>query len=295
MGKLGCDIFKNIAATALKLNMNRVALNAAAAAINLFPDDQKAWFRKACALQNLNRDSEATQAFAYAGYVEAEKELGPAVQPPPEGAGIDDAMQAAIEKLVFLECGIDSLDAIDMIASIQVALQEHFPKLTIPQILVFSCPTVGEAASFILAQVNGQPRLIVEIIWRAMCEVLKRDPVGVKFSGRTMSEEKALGALLTLLENYESPEYVTKANDLARLNKYECRPFLVQLRRHALEMQIQTLEIRGFPCTYEGMRKLECAIIGCASRSKQVKELLHTVRQAAYGGPECMWKRVFDV
>merc|ERR1712028_214439 len=115
-----------------------------------------------------------------------------------------------------------------------------------------------------------------------MCKILGRDPLKVKSMPKTLSEEKALGALLSLLENYQTSEYMTKAKEIAKRTNNEYRPFLINLRRHALEMQIQTLEIRGFPSTYEGMRKLECAIIGSSNRSKQVKELLHTVRQAAY-------------
>jgi hypothetical protein len=121
-------LFKNIAAAALKLNMNRTALNAATSAINLFPGDQKAWYRKACALQNLDQGTEATTAFLYAGYAEVEKELGPAVEPPPEGTEIDAAMQESLEKLVFIECGIDSRDAIGVVA----AVQEQLPLFIVP-------------------------------------------------------------------------------------------------------------------------------------------------------------------
>lgn len=80
-----------------------------------------------------------------------------------------------------------------MIALIQVVFHERFPSFTVPRILVFDCPTVGEAATFILSQVNGERRFVVEVIWRAMCKVLNRDPVEIKFSGRTMSEEKPSG------------------------------------------------------------------------------------------------------
>jgi len=286
--KLGCDLFKNIAATALKLNMNRIALNVSQSAINLYPGDQKAWFRKASALQNLDRDEEATLAFLYAGYAEVEKELGPAVEPPAEGCDIDAAMQASIEKLVFLECGIDSMDAVEMIAIVQ----EQLPLCRLPQDLVFSCPTVGEAASHIVEKAKSNRKATLETIWRAMCKILGRDPLKVRSMPKTLSEEKALGALLSLLENYRTSEYMTKAKEIAKRTNNEYRPFLINLRRHALEMQIQTLEIRGFPSTYEGMRKLECSVIACANKSTQVKSLLKTVRQACYGGQDGMWPKV---
>lgn len=288
--KLGCDLFKNIAAAALKLNMNRAAFNAAQSAINLYPDDQKAWFRKASALQNLDREEEATVAFLYAGYTEVEKELGPPVDAPPEGTAIDQAMQESLERLAFLECGIDSMDAVEVI----VIVQEQLPLYRIPQDLLFSCPTVGQAAAFVVENAGSDFKATAETLWRAMCKVLGRDPLHVKSVPKLMSEEKALGALLFLLESYEAPEYVSKAKQLAKKVNYEYKPFLVHLRRHALQMQLQTLEIRSYPGTYEGMRKLECSIIACASKSRQVKDLLQTVRKACYGGQDGMWPIVME-
>jgi acyl carrier protein len=283
--KLGCDLFKNVAAAALKLQMNRTALNAATAALGLSPEDQKAWFRKACALQNLDRDEEATEAFMYAGYVESEKELGPRVDPPTD---MDTGKQAVIERLVFLECGIDSIDAVEMIAIIQ----DKLPNVQIPPSMVFDCPSVGEATRFLADKVNASQIEILEIVYRAMCNVLNRDPLKVQFTPKVLSEEKALGALLTLAENYRDAKYIQKCGDLAKKADMEYKPFLQSLRRHALECQVQTLEIRGFPPTFEGMRRLECALIACAKSSRQVKELLKSARVAVYGGPEGMWPHI---
>lgn len=288
--KLGSDLYKNIAATALELNMNRIALNVATSAVNLFPDDQKAWFRKARALQALDRDAEATTAFLYAGYAEVEKELGEAVDPPPEGSKIDDKMQASIEKLVFLECGIDSMDAIQVIAEVQLQL----PLFKIPADLLFNYPTVSEAAGFLVEKAKSEYKATVETLYRAMCKVTSRDSLKVKFSKQTMAEEKVLGALLTLLENYSAPEYTAKAREIASRAGHEYKSFLVSLRRHALEQQIQCLEIRGFPPTYEGMRKFECAVIASARQSPQVRNLLRQVRVACYGGQDGMWPVVME-
>lgn len=286
--KLGGDIFKNIAAAALKLDMARIALNSADAAIALFPEDQKAWFRKACALQVLDRDEEATTAFMYAGYAEEEKELGPVVEPPPESSTITAAMQESIEKLVFCQCGIDAMDAVDLMTLLQADVD-----VTLPAEMIYMCPTVGEAATYICTKGNFDEKTIITNIYRAMCKVTNRDPLQVKHSGKPISEEKALGSLLTLLEAYEAPSYLKKVAEIAKKNEYQLRPFLFGLRRHSLEAQIQTLEIRGFPTTYEGMRKLDCAFLSCAKQSKQVKELLLTVQKARVGGkgPKGMWER----
>lgn len=280
--KLGCDLLKNIAAAALKLQMNRVAMNSADQAIALSPGDQKAWFRKACALQNLDRDEEATEAFMYAGYTECEKDLGVRVEPPLE---MDRNKQAHIQRLVFLECGIDSLDAIELIAIIQ----DKLPNVEVPRSLVFNYPTVGAATEFLTKQANNPNVDVLEIVYLAMCAVLDRDPLKVEFPRRTVNEEKCIGALLTLLENYEDKQYIEKCKELARKANMEYRTFLQSLRRHSLECQVQILEIRGFPATFEGMRRFECAVIACASHSKQVKTLLKAARIAAYGGQDGMW------
>jgi hypothetical protein len=116
----------------------------------------------------------------------------------------------------------------------------------------------------------------------------------VKSKPSVISEEKALGALLSLLESYQNPDYVEKAIQIARRVDYDHRTFLEQLRRYALGMQTQTLQIRGFPETYEGMRKLEGACVVCARYSTQVKELLRIVRRACYGGQDGMWPIIME-
>jgi acyl carrier protein len=288
--KLGSDLYKNIAATALELNMNRIALNCSTSAINLFPNDQKAWFRKARALQALDQDEEATVAFLYAGYSEVEKELGPAVEPPPEGSDIDDAMKAAIEKLVFTDCGLDSMDSVELISLIQ----DHLPLYKIPQDLVFRCPTVADARDFLVENAKSEDKATVDTIYRSMCKVMNRDVLKVKSPKQMLPEEKALGALLTLIENYSAPSYLAKVQEIAGRVNHEYKPFLVNLRRHALEVQIQCLEIRGFPPTYEGMRRFEGSLINAARQSKQVKELLQEARRACYGGQDGMWPVVME-
>lgn len=280
--KLGCDLFKNIAAAALKMQMNRVAFNAADAAIALSPGDQKAWFRKACALQNMDRDEEATEAFMYAGYTECEKELGARVDPPTD---MDMSRKAQIERLVFLEVGIDSIDAVEMIA----IMQDKLPDVEIPRSLSFNHPTVGEAVEFLAKEASRSNAEVLEIVYRAMCAVMNRDVLKVDFSRKSVSEEKCIGALLTLLDNYGDVKYREKCQELARKANMEFKVFLQSLRRHSLECQVQILEIRGFPTTFEGMRRFECAVIACAKKSKQVNTLLKAVRVAAYGGQNGMW------
>jgi acyl carrier protein len=257
-------------------------MSSAESAIALSPGDQKAWFRKACALQNLDRDEEATQCFMYAGYTECEKELGKHVDPPTE---MDASKQAQIERLVFLECGIDSIDAVEMIA----ILQDKLAAVEIPRSLLFRYPSVAEVAEFLAKEASRAKSEMVEIVYRAMCAVMNRDALKISFSRKSVSEEKCIGALLTLLENYEDPKYIEKCKELARKANMEYKAFLQSLRRHSLERQVQILEIRGFPTTFEGMRAFECAMISCARQSKQVNELLKAARIAAYGGQDGMW------
>jgi tetratricopeptide (TPR) repeat protein len=326
LAKLRCDLYKNKAAAALKLKMGRIALEAASAAVAIDSLDEKAWYRKAGALNMLGEEAEAKKAMKRAGLDElatggaAASEMlaltsgQPAVQPggkinmgavePDEIVPhsnmeeLDPYLYWKLEEMVFIEHGVDSLAAVDLVMQIQSEL----PGMPIPQSLVFDCPTVAEAVEMLAARMNGgeDPELqkrLLNTIWRAMAKALGRDPVKSSLDGhsqpdawpRSYTEEDAIEILTKLKAIYDADSWVQTTRSLARRVAFEHRSFLVNLRPKALQVQAAILEEYGFEPDAEGIRKLECAIVNVARRSSKVADVLTSVRVALHGGVNGMW------
>lgn len=290
--KLAADLYKNASAAALKLDMFRVALNTANAALTINVDDQKAWFRKACALEKLELEVEAVEAYAAAGFGDpalpaptTQKQLTAEDFQSQETKWVP-AMQKKLEALVFIEIGIDSISAVDMIEE----LSEQVGGAKIPITLIFDCPTVGDALTELEPQVTTMSRgLLARAFWQAIGNLLGQDPLQMpEYKPKMLTDEKATGILMGLTEAFEKPQWQAKAQAVAKRSGYDYRTFLLGLRRSALDVQHPTLESRGFQANYEGVRSLQCAIIAVARQSQQVKELVKSFRQALYGGPNVM-------
>lgn len=312
--KLRCDLYKNQAAVALRLRLNRTALRAATFAVAIDSSDPKAWYRKACALQAVGRLEEARAALSKADIAPphgaaaaggALQGLG-AAHDAGEGLALDGERQEELplrfhprlEPLVFVEVGIDSILAIDMIRHIRAEIKD----VPIPLTLVFECPTVEEAVTSLLQKLNaGEEDAMMRAklnntIWRSMCLALGTDPVRGVVDGRLghvtwpeYSEQEAEAALLELKRAYEAEDFVQRARDLAKRVAFEQRPFLLNLRALALEVQRPILEARQFDGDAEGLRQLECALVSAAARSPRLRQLLREVRETQQGGPNGMW------
>mmetsp|Transcript_112730 Transcript_112730/g.319318 ORF Transcript_112730/g.319318 Transcript_112730/m.319318 type:complete len:558 (+) Transcript_112730:98-1771(+) len=322
IAKLRLDLNKNKAAAALKLNLKRTALAAANAALAIDTKDEKAWYRKSCALEALGRDHEAKSALKQARLEKPAGEGSPALggqaqaikdKGAPQAGGAADPFEVPedeldpylfwkFESMVFIEHGVNSIAALDMVMHIKAELD-----VPIPLTLVFDNPTVAEAASSLLMHIHGsdEPSMnkkVLSTLWRAMCKALGRDPVKVSMEGHlepdcwphSYTEDDATEILEQLKAAYSKDSWVQTTRQIMRKAQFEQRSFLVLLRLKALPVQIPILEDHGFEPTSEGMRKLECAITCVSRKSQKVHALLNEVRIALHGGPDGMWTMNMD-
>jgi hypothetical protein len=328
LAKLRCDLHKNKAAAAVKLKMGRVALSAANDALAIDSSDEKAWYRKACALELLGKAAEAKKAMKRAGIEDAGGEeaeevptgilaltgkslvspdgkinLGSVVadeisMPNTSVEELDPYLYWKLEEMVFIEQGVDSLAAVDMVFHIQSELNG----MPIPQSLVFDYPSVAEAVEMLEKKMNGGEdpelrKLLLNTIWRGMSKALGRDPVKSALDGhlqpdawpRDYTEEDAVAILTKLKAAYETDSWVQTTRSIARRAAFEHRSFLVNLRPKALKIQASILEENGFEADADGIRKLECALVNVARGSPKVAALMTQVRMALHGGSNGMW------
>mmetsp|Transcript_5990 Transcript_5990/g.14263 ORF Transcript_5990/g.14263 Transcript_5990/m.14263 type:complete len:556 (-) Transcript_5990:130-1797(-) len=310
--KLRCDLYKNRSAAALKLNMLRTALSAANEALAIDMRDEKAWYRKSSALEALGRMAEAKVALSKAGLADDVKETGATEnaakraattgQPQEplvlfEDEELEPLLHKRLESSLFVEMGVDSIAAVDMIMHIQAELCTA----PISPTLVFDCPKVHDAVTVLLSHINAADEYYYRrkmncTVWRALCRSLGRDPMKDALRGRQVAldqrdctEEEAIALLREFCDAYEDEIWAKKTRELAKKAAFEQRSFLVSLRPRALEIQRVILEKHGLDGDEDGMRSLECGLVRAALKSREVKELLQKTRIALQGGPNGMW------
>eukprot|EP00411_Alexandrium_monilatum_P078660 CAMPEP_0175617354 /NCGR_PEP_ID=MMETSP0096-20121207/66352_1 /TAXON_ID=311494 /ORGANISM="Alexandrium monilatum, Strain CCMP3105" /LENGTH=516 /DNA_ID=CAMNT_0016922541 /DNA_START=108 /DNA_END=1655 /DNA_ORIENTATION=+ len=278
--KLRSDLYKNKSAAALKLKMPRTALGAANALA-------KAGL--AGAEEEAKADVVAAQAVATGQPQEAPVII--------EEGELEPPLHKMLESLLFVEIGVDSITAVDLIMHIQSELKTT----PIPLTIIFECPKVYEAVTMLLSHINAADeiyyrRKMNSTVWRALCQALGRDPVQDAVRGRRGSldcpdfgEEQALVVLQELKKAYEDEAWVQRTRELARRVKFEQRAFLVSLRPKALEVQRPVLEKYGLDPDLDGLRSLELALVRAAMKSQRVADLLQGARVALQGGPNGMW------
>jgi len=322
--KLRADLYKNQSACALKMGMKRIALSAANAALSINPSDEKAWYRKASAFEAMGLTAESTAAMAKAGLggesggaVEAvaSKEKGETkviidmygrehtyqevYEPPQLDDELEPLLHNKMESMIFIEMGVNSIAAVDIIYHIKAELGGA----PIPLTLIYDCPRVGEAVNELLNKINADNekmlrRKMVNTVWRAVCKTLGRDPVNDAIGGRSffgpekikdLSEAEALSVLEDLQQLYETDSFIQTAQKVARKSGFEQRSFLVNLQKKTAALQKPILQATGYEVDEMSISKLECSIVIAAIKSKQVAERLELVRMAMQGGPNGMW------
>ena len=299
VSKLRSELLKNKSAAALKLGLARIALSASNSALGINQNDEKAWYRKSCALEALKRTDEARQALGKAGLTPQPVSKAKEVKGPSKAVSIgsvrelDPLLLSAFEDLVFVEVGVDSITAVDLVRH----LQGDLPNTPVSLSLVYEYPTVGEAMSELLDRISAKKgdylrSKMASTMWRAMCNVLGHDPLKNRSrTGRKQvyTETQALDILSDLQEAYEEESFVKISGEVARRAAFEQRSFLVSLKPKALEVQKPILRRLGYPGDSTGMRDLETAIIQVAKKSQKVKEKLKSSRMALQGGENGMW------
>jgi len=303
VAKLRSELLKNRSAAALKLGLPRGALSTANAALGINQGDEKAWYRKYCALQALQRHGEANQALARAG-----------LTPPPAKTAVkktttrtpalpdkktlkpkelDPSLLSLFEDLVFIEIGVDSVLAVDLVRHLQAELPDTQLSLS----LIYERPTVRETINELMGKINAKKgdylrRRMASTVWRALCDALGKDPLKQQRLARSRplyTEIQAMDILSDLQKAYESPSFVKAAAEIARQSAFEQRSFLMSLRPKALEVQKPILRRLGLPVDSQGLRDLEAALVNTARQAPAVKEKLRMVRMAQQGGDNGMW------
>lgn len=316
MVKLRAALLKNQAACGLKLGLKRLSLRAASAALAIDPEDEKAWYRKSLALEALGNSTEAAEAFHKAGIPPPppqdvnsanlpshKRQFSPRVQPErldlftEKVVNLTPVQQAEFESLFFIEVGVDSLLAVDVIMHIQAEM----PGVPIPSSLIYDQPQVSQAISELGKRLSTQQDLIrgkvASTLWRAVCRALGRDPLAkskaVKTAmaglNRNLAEHEALQALSELKEVYESNAWKDLTRSLARAAGFQLRSFLVKLRTRASPIQEPLLEALGHSPDPDGLWRLECSVVFAAQKFVTVGERLKATRIAFYGGHDGIW------
>jgi len=279
--------------------MNRTALGDANEALRIDSMDDKAWYRQSCALEALGRLEEAKAARVKAGLVADGDEISPSLALKTDGsdakqeqAELDPDLCEVLESFMFIELGVDSIIATDMV----MYLKAEFPRIPLPCTLVFEYPTAGDVVAMLLSNISGgnDPflrRKVTNCVWQAMCASMGRDPLQdiVDSNPRTLSEGVTADILADLLRAYQQEEWLQTTTMLAKRARFELRTFIFNLRPYAREMQKPVLEAHGFAPDDSGMLKLETAIVKASQGSQNLQDLLREVRVALYGGPNGMW------
>jgi len=309
VAKMRGDLYKNKSAAALKLGLKRMALHAANGAIALNSKDEKAWYRKASALDALGNAKDYKLAMDKAGLAPPPK------KPPPrakKGARmdalakpgvvveeipdeLDPTLDSVFESLTFVEIGVDSVAAVELIRFLQAELRQ----IPLPLTFIYDFPQVKDAVTVILKKINSGKacylrRRMTSLVWKATKSALGKDPMkGRAASGPTSrnlyTEEEAMEILSDLQMAYEEKNFVKMNREIARQSAFEQRTFLVNLRPKALVAQTPILRRLGYSENTEGLRQLETSLIDCARKSERVKEKLKLVRIALQGGANGMW------
>ncbi|CAE8630605.1 unnamed protein product, partial [Polarella glacialis] len=96
-------------------------------------------------------------------------------------------------------------------------------------------------------------RKMIGTVWRSVCRALGKDPLkgrgGVLSGARDrhdFSEEQAMSVLEDLQRAYEAESWVQTVRTIARKAAFEQRPFLLNLRSHAMAVQQPILQALGF-------------------------------------------------
>ncbi|CAE8634891.1 unnamed protein product, partial [Polarella glacialis] len=234
-------------AAALKLGMKRSALRAANAALAVNSSDEKAWYRKSCVLAELGKEDESRLCMQKAGltlpatpsYASSPAKVSrpQQVARPVSESELDPALHRLFEDLVFLDIGVDSLIAVDMV----MHLQAELPEAPIALTLIYDNPTVDEVITELLGKINAGKddflrRKMIGTVWRSVCRALGKDPLkgrgGVLSGARDrhdFSEEQAMSVLEDLQRAYEAESWVQTVRTIARKAAFEQRPFLLNL------------------------------------------------------------------
>lgn len=259
---LHCAILKNLAQACIKLEYWTDAVEAAAAATELDPEDHKAWFRKACALEGLGKLDEAEECLRKIDDcsvgradrerinkdTEARREKIQAIRER-EQATLKKALGKAVQKGVFS----DDRE--------KVPVQD------------------GEDARKALDDTPEKRQ-------RA-----KPGPLGMfqESMRKHLTKEGAEDLLIDLRDAYRDSTFQRQVLKLARDVRMDKHEFLSNLKRVALPLQRPILEKWGFEPSEKGVLEMQRAIQDFTwgkRADRDVKRRADETTQALYG---CMY------
>lgn len=319
MATIHLDLLKRKALVASGLQMPHTELRTAEAALVLSPQDAKAWYRKANALEQLGQDEKAQEALQRAGLpsLTLDSESLKAAPAPPRKPGINKKFKGALSKreidelrdTLWIELGMTSLRAVDFVTKLKRALGGSIP---VPTSLVLTHFSFGDFLEQIKAYMMGsygagdnvsealETEIEVkaaDVIWGCILDVLGYDPrkLGPQAEPPTRLDREQADKLLDYLQAvYSGENYKNKTRVLAKSTNFDMRSFLTKLRPVAMEVQGAVLVSMGFDKTDDGLQKAEAAIMRHANYSKELYEKVCKTREAAYGGPNGLYTVFMD-
>lgn len=223
------NVLKNLAQACLKLENWTEALAAATAAVELGPDDHKAWFRKACALEGLGRLDEAEECLRKVEDCSVDRPDRERITKDAKARGakiqaLKEAEQAALKQAVTkaLEKGVFAEDREPEVIDLEPAkaLEESTETLKRPKV----------------------PELVLEA------------------TTKHLTREGAQDLLTDLRDALQDRGYQLQALKLARDVKGDKAAFLANIKAVALPFQRPILERWGFEPTAQGAREMSRAV-----------------------------------
>eukprot|EP00442_Polarella_glacialis_P026174 CAMPEP_0115161272 /NCGR_PEP_ID=MMETSP0227-20121206/71253_1 /TAXON_ID=89957 /ORGANISM="Polarella glacialis, Strain CCMP 1383" /LENGTH=717 /DNA_ID=CAMNT_0002573231 /DNA_START=46 /DNA_END=2200 /DNA_ORIENTATION=+ len=250
--ELHASVLKNLSQVCIKLGSWNEAAKAAQSAVELSPEDHKAWFRKACALEGLGKFVEAEACLLkidecsvgrpdrlrIAKDTQAKREKLQALRER-EQASLKKALEKALEKGVFSE-------------------ERHAIEIQEERHAIEAGPCQPSSSSSAQASL---PRSGAE-------EETKKRPKpqgggGGQFQNATrklLTRDGAEDLLLALRDAYRDSTFQAQVMKLARDVHGEKRAFLANLKQVALPLQRPILEKFGFEPGERGVMEMTRAI-----------------------------------
>eukprot|EP00931_Biecheleriopsis_adriatica_P021503 TRINITY_DN14045_c0_g1_i1.p1 TRINITY_DN14045_c0_g1~~TRINITY_DN14045_c0_g1_i1.p1 ORF type:complete len:687 (-),score=191.03 TRINITY_DN14045_c0_g1_i1:9-2069(-) len=220
-------VLKNLAQACMKLGYWCDAVKAADTATQLCPEDHKAWFRKACALEGLGRLEEVEECL---------QKIEECSVGRPDRMRIAKDTQAKREKLQALR------------EREQTSLRRTFEKALDKNI--FSEDRAGvRATTTVLEHVAGGEQMKREMPGRLHDE-----------SRKQLTRDGAEDLLLALRDAYRDSTFQLQVLKLAQDVRGEKRAFLTHLKRVALPLQKPVLEQFGFEPSEQGLKEMTRAL-----------------------------------